>query len=83
MGLVVEGSCTAEVITDEVNGLLCKDTNESVCNKVIKFLEMPQEKRKAIEDAAYNTVSISWETLMDTVLERYDNLIDKYKKKQK
>ncbi len=83
VSLAVEGSCTAEVIKDQVNGLLCKDTNESVCDKVINFLEMPQEKRKSIEDAAYNTVSISWDVLMDTVLERYDNLIDKYKKKQK
>lgn len=80
-GLAIKGSCTAEVIIDEVNGLLCEDTNESVCNKIIKFLQMPEEKRKTIEDAAYNTVSISWDTLMDTVLQRYENLIAKYKEK--
>lgn len=80
-GLAIKGSCTAEVIIDEVNGLLCEDTNESVCNKIIKFLQMPEEKRKTIEDAAYNTVSISWDTLMDTVLQRYENLMLKYKEK--
>lgn len=79
--LAIEGSCTAEVIQDGVNGILCKDTNESVCERILSFFALPIEKRNAMKESAYETIPIAWDgPLMDTILERYQNLIDKYKK---
>lgn len=42
-GLVVEGSCAAEVIEDGVNGILGKDTNEDICLKIKQFLSLPKD----------------------------------------
>jgi len=78
--LAIEGSCTAEVIQDGVNGVLCKDTNEDVCDKMMNFFALPEEKRNEMKNAAYETIPIAWEgPLMDTILGRYQNLIEKYK----
>lgn len=79
--LAIEGSCTAEVIQDGVNGILCQDTNESVCDRILSYFAIPEEKRNEMKEAAYKTIPIAWDgPLMDTILERYQNLIDKYKK---
>lgn len=80
--LVAEGSCTAEVVQDGINGLVAKDDNEAICNKIEAFLALPEQQRKAMGESAYNTIPIPWDgKLMDTILGRYQDLIDKYKKK--
>lgn len=80
-GLVAEGSCSAEVVQDGINGLVAKDDDEAICNKIESFFKLPEEQRKKIGECAYNTIPIPWDgTLMDTILGRYQNLIDKYKK---
>lgn len=47
-GLVVEGSCAAEVIEDGVNGILGKDTNEDICLKIKQFLSLPKDVKARI-----------------------------------
>ena len=80
VSLAVEGSCTAEVIKNMENGLLCKDTSEDLCEKIKLFLSLPEEERKRLEDNAYNTIPVPWDSIMDNVVYRYENLINKYKK---
>lgn len=78
--LAVKGSCTAEVIRDGENGTLCEDTSEDFCAKVRQFLSLPEEKKKAIEEQAFQTIPIKWDgPIIDTVLERYENLVNIYK----
>ncbi len=83
-GLVVEGSCAAEVIQDGINGVLGKDTNESICEKIKQFLALPESEKSKMGGVAYDTIPIPWDgPLMDTILGRYQNLIDIYKSKRK
>ncbi len=80
-GLVAAGSCTAEVIQDGVNGLLAHDDDQDICNKIEGFFKLSEEERKKMGECAYNTIPIPWDgPLMDTILDRYQNLIDRYKK---
>lgn len=80
--LVAEGSCTAEVVQDGINGIVAKDNNEDMCKKIEDFLALPEQQRKAMGESAYNTIPIPWDgPLMDTILGRYQDLIDKYKRK--
>ena len=80
-GLVAEGSCSAEVIQDGINGLVVKDEDEAICNKIEAFFKLPEEQRKKMGNCAYNTIPIPWDgELMDTILGRYQYLIDKKKK---
>ncbi|MBQ0070884.1 MAG: glycosyltransferase [Spirochaetales bacterium] len=83
-GLVVEGSCAAEVVTHMKNGLLVKDSPEDIAEKVAEYLALSEEERKAIEDEAFRTIPMQWDgPLMDMVEERYRNLIEKYKGKKR
>ncbi|MGX8686133.1 MAG: glycosyltransferase, partial [Spirochaetales bacterium] len=82
--LAVKGSCTAEVIEDGINGTLCEDTSEDFCKKVKKFLQMPESERHAIEEQAFETIPIKWDgPIIDKVMERYQNLINLYKFKNR
>ena len=83
--LAAEGSCTAEVITDGDNGIISKDESPAVAQAITDFLALPQEKRKAMGERAYETIPIPWDgPLMDTILGRYQALIEsnnlKYRK---
>ena len=82
--IAVKGSCTAEVIEDGINGTLCEDTSEDFCKKVKKFLQMPESERHAIEEQAFETIPIKWDgPIIDKVMERYQNLINLYKFKNR
>jgi glycosyltransferase involved in cell wall biosynthesis len=83
--LAAEGSCTAEVIIAGDNGIISKDESPAVAQAIADFLALPQEKRKAMGDRAYDTIPIPWDgPLMDTILGRYQALIEsnnlKYRK---
>ncbi len=83
--LAAEGSCTAEVIIAGDNGIISKDESPAVAQAFADFLALPQEKRKAMGDRAYETIPIPWDgPLMDTILGRYQALIEsnnlKYRK---
>ena len=83
--LTAEGSCTAEVITNGVNGIISKDESPAVAEAIISYLALPEERRKEMGDKAYETIPIPWDgPLMDTILGRYQALIEsnnlKYRK---
>lgn len=76
-GLAIEGSCTAEVITHMQNGILCKDTTEDVAKAINDYIALPGTVREGIEKNAYETIPVPWDgPLMDTILGRYEELIE-------
>ena len=74
--MVVRGSSAAEPVTDLVNGFFCEDTTESLAEVMVKAVEDPHLlANMGIE--ARRTIPISWNGIMETVLERYQYLIDR------
>ena len=81
--LVAAGSCTAEVVQDGVNGILAQDDSADISNKIKAFFKLSEEQRKKMGENAYNTIPVPWDgPLMDTILGRYQDLIDKKKREK-
>lgn len=76
--IVVDGSSAGEVITDGFNGLKCKDDSCDLYN-VIKENINNKEKLETLGKNARDTIIVSWDKIIDEVLNRYQNLIDKKK----
>ena len=69
----------SEVITDRENGFLCDDTTESLAAIMEEAVLNPDLMMK-IGKKAQTTIPVPWNTLMDDVVNRYEMLIDSYKK---
>lgn len=73
--LVVENSAPAEFICNGESGFVCKDTAESICAMMEKYLfEMDEPQRKTIALHAQNTLPESWGVILRQVEERYMGL---------
>lgn len=82
--IVVRGTAPAEVIRDGVNGLLCDDNTESLCNAIEKYLfRMSDQERQNIRTQAQTSIPLPWETVMVEVENRYKALIARGKTKRK
>ncbi|MCR4676907.1 MAG: glycosyltransferase [Sphaerochaetaceae bacterium] len=82
--LTVENCGASEPFTDMYNGLVSKNTVEDIYKKISDFLSMPADRRHEIAENGFNTVPIPWDgPIMDRVIERYQNLIDLYKFKNR
>ena len=76
--IVVRGSSAAEGIDDMVNGFYCEDDSASIA-QVIKKAFADREKTAMIGLEAKETIPVAWDDLIDTVIDRYQYLIDKRK----
>ncbi|MCR4856029.1 MAG: glycosyltransferase [Erysipelotrichaceae bacterium] len=76
--IVVGGSSAAEGIDDGVNGFYCEDDAQSICDVIRKAFE-DREKTAMIGAQAKDTIPVSWDDLIDSVIDRYQYLIDKRK----
>ena len=74
--IVVRGSSAAEGIDDMINGFHCEDDADSICEVIKKAFADP-EKTASIGIEAKETIPVSWDDLIDNVLDRYQYLIDK------
>lgn len=82
--VVVKNTAPAEVITDSVNGLVCNNTAESLCDVMEHYLfVMSDTERAAIRKHAKESIPLPWETVMTEVEERYKTIIAKGKRKRK
>ena len=76
--IVVRGSSAAEGIDDMVNGFYCEDDSASIA-QVIRKAFADREKTAMIGLEAKETIPVAWDDLIDTVIDRYQYLIDKRK----
>ncbi len=75
--VVVEGSSSAEIIENGVNGFTCRDDSEDLFRVIKNALN--NENLEQIGQMAKNTIPQSWDEIIDLVLERYQYLIDRHK----
>ncbi len=78
--LLIRGSCSAELIEDNVNGFLCEETAESFGEKVIELCDKPELVKQAGEHAG-TSLYRNWEMVAKDVLERYKAIIEQKKQK--
>ena len=69
--LLISGSCAAEGVTDGVNGFLCENTPEAICETMRRALP----KAKAVGEKARETIPVPWSEIMKIVVSRYEALI--------
>jgi 1,2-diacylglycerol 3-alpha-glucosyltransferase len=74
--VVVRGCATAEPIVDRVNGFLCEDTTQSLCDVLDAALsDAPMTKKIGI--SARKTIYLSWDDIAASTIERYESLIER------
>lgn len=77
--IVCEGSSSAEIIDDGVNGFCCKDDPESIY-EVLKKVLADRENTRRVGEEAKETIPVAWDEIIDMVIDRYQYLIDKHQK---
>ena len=76
--VLVEGSCAAEDVTDNVSGVLIEENADSMAAKLEELCREP-EAMKRIGEAAQRDIYISWEDAIGHAWERYAVVIDNYR----
>ena len=77
--VTIKGSSSAEIMKDGINGFCCEDDSESLAQVLIKALSDPKKTRE-IGLNAKETIPVSWDKIIDKVLDRYQYLIDEHNK---
>lgn len=72
--VMVRGSSAAEVIENGKNGFLCEDDSRDLA-RVIREAISDGEKLRRVGKEARDTIPVSWDTVMEQVVERYERLI--------
>jgi len=80
--VLIEGSDTAENITDNYNGFLAKETPTDFANKILEVISN-KKILKEVGETASKTVYRSWEQVSNEVYENYLKVIKDYKEKHK
>lgn len=75
--LLIEGSTAAEVVTDGYNGFLVTESPESYASKIRSLYENRQSVETAARGAS-STLTRSWREVMEEVVGRYDEIIERY-----
>lgn len=78
----IKEAVTAELVTDNINGFLSENNEESYANKVIEVLN-DKELYDRVSEGSYKDLYISWDDLIGDLENRYYNIIDNYKKPNK
>ena len=73
--VLVRGSCSAEGVEDGVNGFLCENSPEDIANTILRGLKRADE----VGQVARKTIPQPWGKIVDNVLARYADLIEKRK----
>ncbi len=75
--VVVKDSAPSECINDGVNGLLCLDDSNSLYEKLKEPL-LNEDLAIKLGINAKETIPVSWDSVMDEALARYQVVIDNY-----
>lgn len=73
--VVTRGSAPAEPIVDGESGLLCEDGSEDLARVIAQALSQPPEWLHQLGENAHQALFLSWDSVIDSALERYRNLI--------
>ena len=74
--ILVRGSSSAENIKDNFNGFLIENSIESFVAKLRELLNSP-EKIRLVGLNASQSIARSWESIIEDVLDRYKNLMQR------
>jgi len=74
--ILVEGSSSAENITDNFNGFLVKNSVNSFADKLRELMGSP-DKIHEVGANASRSIARSWESVMEEVLDRYKKLMER------
>ncbi len=77
--VMVDVSSGSEVIEDQVNGYLCKNTPDDLAH-VIRNALASRDALHLAGQRAFETIPVPWETLLDRVIDRYALLVGKSRK---
>ena len=72
--VLVNGSSSAENITNNYNGFLIENSAESLANKLRELIKQPELITEAGLHAS-QTIARSWENVAEEVLDRYQSLM--------
>lgn len=72
--IVIDGSNAQERIIDGINGFTCKETMQSFAEK-IQTIVKDKENLKKVGEKAKQTLSLTWESVIDHVSKRYQEII--------
>lgn len=74
--IMIEGSTIANIITDDYNGFLTKNTRDSFAACLAELISNPKTV-STVGINASNTLTRSWESVTDEVLDRYKHLMQR------
>lgn len=77
--VIVAGSCASEGVTDGRNGFLIEENAESLAAKLQDLCDRP-ELMKEVGKGAGDELYISWEDAVAHAFERYEVVIDNYRR---
>ena len=80
--VVVRNSSSAEGVMDNVNGFLINNNAGSLAEKIIDLKHNPHAIKKAGEGAR-KSIYRHWESIVDEVAIRYDEIIREHRHKKK
>ena len=80
--IVLHGSATSEVVDDGVNGFHVSEESAEEAAELIKTIFSDRERLAEVSKAASEQVYMPWEKLIVRIVERYQHVIDEYKKKK-
>jgi 1,2-diacylglycerol 3-alpha-glucosyltransferase len=80
--IVVKDTSSAEGIIDNINGFLIDNSPTALAEKIIA-LKSNTEAIKRAGEGAHKTIYRHWESIVDDVNNKYEEIIDKHNQKQK
>ena len=77
--VVIRDSCASEGITDGVDGLMIEENAASLALCLARMMEHPEAMRR-IGQAACDNIYLSWDDAIHTAMDRYEIVIDNYRR---
>lgn len=74
--VVLRNSAPAEVVQDGINGLICENSPRSLADTIAHALNNPTHIARMGEQAKRN-IPVSWQDVMDEVIDRYQHIVDR------
>jgi len=78
--LMLAGSTAATAITDGVNGFVSPDSTTEYARRIVALMENKNELKRVGRKASL-TISRSWESVIEEVILRYQDICTSYKLK--